>query len=102
MFTITKKELGTLKVGKEVSVEYPYTDIKIITRMESPCDCSVPHDIRTNNKVIIKYTPKPIPQHLKLEGKKSYKVEKTITVNFLDSNKVNRIQNLVFTATIIE
>lgn len=102
MFTVTKKELGTLKVGREVTIEYPYTDIKVITSMQSPCDCSVPHDIRTNHKVVVKYTPKPIPQHLKLEGKKSYIVQKTITVNFLDNNKVNRIQNLIFTATIVE
>lgn len=100
MFKLTKIELGVKKVGTEVTLDFPYENIKLIKRMESPCDCSIPTDFRTQNKVQIKYTAKPVPQHLLLEGKHSYRTEKNILINYLDNNDIDRTETLTFTATI--
>lgn len=100
MFKLINQDLGTKIAGKELILEFPYDNIKVITRMESPCDCSIPSDIRTQNKVVVRYTPKKVPQHLVAEGKNFYKTEKNILVTYLDSNETQRTETLTFTATI--
>lgn len=102
MFTKQKIELGTLKQGKKVILSFPYTDAITVIKIQSPCDCNVPKNHPDRKEIEVIYTPKSVPIHLLNEGKTSYQANKTIVVEYLDDKKVNRIQNLVFTATITQ
>jgi hypothetical protein len=100
MFNITEIKLGTVKVGIPVLLEYPYTDVGLVTKIVSPCDCSEVYNKAKEQMIVIKYTPKPIPEHLKAVGQ--YKVAKsaTITYNGTAPEAPEMIQTLTFEAIV--
>lgn len=101
MFVNTIINLGKIKVGSKNVFQFPYSDVDYISRVTSPCVCTdVSNHVR--EKVIRgSYTPKPIPDHLKLEGVTEQPIKYTITVKYVkDGHEIT--QELTFTATIIE
>lgn len=80
MFQENKKDLGTIKVGSHNEIIFPYTSDMIVTRMESPCDCSTIYNNQVNKNILILYKPKEVPQHLKSVGR--YLTEKVFTISF--------------------
>ncbi len=77
-FTLVSKDLGYIKVARKQQLKFPYKDINI-DRIEVSCDCTGARDDKENHRVIVEYTPKPIPEHLKTQG--YYITQKTITVH---------------------
>ena len=102
MFLTTRVNLKRIPVGKQVVIEFPYSErVNFITKMISPCDCSLPYNIKEERKVIVKYTPKPVPEHLRLQGKSSYLADKTFTIYYVNMEGGEEIATVSFTATII-
>lgn len=102
MFKLTEVKLGVIKAKTPLTIEFPYEGIKVITQTTSPCDCAVPKNIPEQKKMTVKYTPKPVPVHLKQEGKKSYATEKQIFVYYIADNGEQRSQTLTIKATITD
>lgn len=102
MFKSTTFNLGRIQSEKPVRMEFPYEDIKIITRMESPCECTTPVDKRKESKVTILYTPKRVPVHLIQQGQREYSTQKVIKIYYLDKDDNQQFENLTFTATIFD
>jgi hypothetical protein len=103
MFKLTEQNIGYVKPKKIVEVIFPFSDIEKFTKLESPCDCSTPSFNMKENVVIVKYTPREIPVHLRVAGKTYYTVKKTVTVYFTSTNNqpgIEHMQVLTFTATI--
>lgn len=100
MFKNTEIDAGHLKVGREVTLEYPYEDIRLVTRITSPCDCTDVKNDWKNNKVVVKYKPKDVPEHLKAIGKYSYSVNKVIEVAYTNTSGQDCTQKLILKATI--
>jgi hypothetical protein len=98
MFKITNIDLGIVRVGGTITLEFPYENISRITDMESSCGCGIPSNIATKNKVTVDYTPKPVPGHLKRKGQ--YSTTKMIKVNYITPHGERGYQELTFSAII--
>jgi hypothetical protein len=101
MFDEITKNLGTLKAGVKYTIDFAYKSGAVITNMISPCDCSNIVDLAKESKVRITYTPKPLPVHLKQEGKSSYKTDKNFDIHALVDG-TNNTYKISFTAIITE
>lgn len=102
MFRLTEVKLGVVKAKTPLSIEFPYDGIKVITQTTSPCDCAVPKNNPEQKKMIVKYTPKPVPVHLKQLGKGSYTTEKQIFVYYIAEDGEQKSQVLTIKATITD
>jgi hypothetical protein len=105
MFPVSHKDLGTLRAGIRIAVDFPYTDnIATLTNIRSPCDCTDSNYLPNERVVRIYYTPKAVPEHLRLENKNSYNTQKTFTVTFTTKDNPGNTQTavLIFTAKIVE
>jgi hypothetical protein len=105
MFQTTSKDLGYLRVGMQTIVEFPFDNIATIASIQTPCDCTtVEWDKTATGNVRITYVPKPVPQHLKNEGRKMYVSNKIFTIVYttLDDPGNQKTSVLVFTAKIHE
>lgn len=96
MFKLTEIDLGTVQSGKELIVEFPYDNIRLITKTIASCDCAIPSDFNKKKKIVVKFTPKAVPQHLINDGRSSYKTEKNIEVHYMtqgdDREKVTTLK----------
>lgn len=77
LFSVTEIELGDVFVGSEVVVEFPYKDIKAVSKMLVFCDCTRIYNIIKDKKIVIRYTPKALPLH-----PNGYKIHKVATIFF--------------------
>ena len=83
MFQTNDLNLGRIAVGETATAKYHYGDSPIdITKMTSDCDCTVINNIGKERAIVVKYTPKPIPYHLAIEGIKEIRIHKEMEVEF--------------------
>lgn len=101
MFSKINVDLGNVKSGKMQVASFPYNGelIHKIVRMISPCDCSVPENDVANQRVIVRFTPKPVPQHLKLQGVLEYTTTKSITVELYKKDSTNIKSSVILNIT---
>lgn len=90
------------KVGEEQILSFPYENIELITRIESPCSCSEPRNLADKSKIVVKYKPVDIPKHLEQEGKMNYTTTKIIKVEYNSTDGTPMKEELIFTAHITE
>lgn len=76
------KDIGYLRVGVPVEIYYPYDSSYSVVKMQSPCDCSTIYDDKVNSRIKIVYNPKPVPKHMKDDGKNSYITDKVFTIYY--------------------
>src|SRR5687767_290925 len=102
MFQKTNVDLGIIFGKRTYKVEFPYDEGDVIVKIESPCDCSIPFDVRTERKVIIEFTPAKVPAHLLQKGQTSYVARKVIKVHFnpISQPGVEKYEELIFTAVV--
>ena len=102
MFKLTEIDLGTVHSGKELIVEFPYDNIRLITKTVASCDCAIPSDSNKTKKIVVKFTPKKVPQHLVAEGRSSYNTEKHIEVFYMTPGD-DRVKTTILkiTATVL-
>lgn len=103
MFQITHKDLGVIKKGVLIKIQFPYTDINLVLRVEAGCDCSEVHNDSKNKQIVVSYTPNGIPKHLVEAGQRSFTPVKEviITYNIKDGGE-SLVQRLTFSGTIKE
>ena len=94
MFKQTHRELGRLKVGEKTTIIFKADNPIQVLRMTASCGCSSPKFDKSNNQVIVKYKPQPVPKHLQASGE--YITKKFITVILNDGSK----HSLSFAATV--
>lgn len=105
MFSIINISLGRVKVGKESTIIFPYSNIESIISVISSCDCAVPVNNIPLQQIIVKYTCKGIPPQLQQRGLSSMNIVKTITVEYFAANTIpleKRTTVLSFNATIYD
>lgn len=102
MFKITNINVGRIAEKKTVRIEFPYEDIENINKMESPCNCGIPSNIKTENKVVVEYTAGKIPPQILQQGKSSYQANKVIKVWYTPKSEpsVEKYEELIFTAVV--
>jgi hypothetical protein len=103
LFPITNISLGQIPPRKTITIIFPYNSVQKISKMVSPCDCSQPEDNREKSRIIVRYTPKEMSEHIKASGAEHQVVKKTITVFYFtqdESSKEKQIE-LSFTAAIL-
>lgn len=100
-------DLGEVKVGKEIIINFEYLgDITVNKNRWGKDDITVSCGctsavFNSKDKVLkVRFTPNPIPTHLKQEGKVSYSSQKSITINYKDADGKDIIDRLVFTAIV--
>lgn len=98
MFNVTAKDIGTVHVAKEVVIEFPYTNIFTIDRIESPCDCAKVYNHVKEKKLVIKYLPKKV-KHLT-----TYETTKRFTISYTPTGGIEGVQtiSIQFTAKVID
>lgn len=80
------QNLGELKVGRKKKIIFKRTSTELnIKSITSSCGCSKPFYDEINKQIIVTYTPKKIPHHLKSQG--YYNSVKHITVFYEDGTK---------------
>jgi hypothetical protein len=87
MFKQTIRNLERVKIGTKFEIKFPYDNVERIVSVESSCDCSTPIIEEENHRVIIQYTPKAVPVHMKLENRSSYTFRKTFPVYYIPSGE---------------
>lgn len=80
MFKEYKQNLGTLAPNEKVSIVFTYEGDMNIKQIWATCDCTQVQWDKENNSVKAVYTTKPVPHHLKMNGKTNYHSTKTIKV----------------------
>lgn len=87
------------RVGVEQTLLYSYDDeVVLVNSITSPCGCVAAYiDVR-DRKIVVKYTPVPIPQHLLEQG--SYITTKTLEIYYTSKDGTGLKQDLSFTAYI--
>jgi len=99
MFTNTSKDLGTIKVGSENEILFNFTDDIVITKIDTPCDCTTAYVNPISKFIKVIYKPNPIPKHLK----NSYLTEKIFTISYSDKDmKMIGDTTLSFIAKVVE
>lgn len=97
MFLKTKVEVGRVKQGSSVIVNFPYDDETVEVRsMESSCGCGLPYNNIYEKKVWVNYTANTI-DHL---PDQSIRTEKTVSVVYINKQGLAVTEVLTFTATI--
>ena len=102
-FLIINISLGTIKVGINQSIYFPYTpNVHSILKMLSPCDCATPVNEASKSRILVKYQPKEIPQHLLQKQVYTYVINKVITVEYTttDAPEEKKTILLSFNATV--
>lgn len=102
MFNPTHIDLGEIRAGIEVKIEFPYTDIQVIKSTEVSCDCTSVI-IDGNRKVLIAvYKPNSISQHLAAQGETRQRITKVVKLVYDDTFGLQNIaETLSFSATVI-
>lgn len=100
MFKSTHKDIGKVKVGSTNTIYFEYDQIGKIIELRSPCDCSHPGNEPENNRIVVIYKARAVPEHLKKMGKTQYAIRKEIKVRSLNTDGTEDITTLVFTGTV--
>ena len=100
MFNTTNINLGVIRVGIQQIIEFPYDNISLITKIKPSCDCSEAYNLASEGKLVVKYTPKPIPVHLKEVGQYRKAVSINVTFTTTEPGNPEATQTLTFEATI--
>ena len=79
------KNLGTITVGKTQRVVYQSLTSLEVKNISSSCGCTSPTYDAGKKELVVKYTPNPIPVHLRTLG--FYNSVKTITVYYKDGTR---------------
>lgn len=101
MFQLTKIELGEVFVGEKIILDYPYSeDVILISRIESPCDCTIVNNEPSKGLIRAEFIPKPVPMQLLANGETQYQSDKTITVMYDTTTESGLTQTLTFHAIV--
>jgi hypothetical protein len=87
MFTDSVQKLNGLRIGKPVTVIFPFNDIIRISSVNVPCDCTAvswDQNVASGN-ITVRYTPKDVPPHLKQQGHKGYRTQKMFVVQYVST-----------------
>lgn len=85
MFKTTEYYFDVLRVGVLYTIEFPYEGDVYVRNIETPCDCTDVANEISNHRVVVKYTPKEVPQHLRAEGKSSYIADKIVNIYYQET-----------------
>ena len=77
-------DIGSVKVGVKTTIVFKAIEIPEIKSLQSSCGCSTPHYDKSKKELIVIYTPKDIPVHLKSVG--HYATGKSITVTYMSGS----------------
>lgn len=94
-------DLGNLKVGQVTNLEFEFDGPGIYKSSKVSCGCTSATWHEPTRSLKTTYTPKPVPAHLKAEGKKSYTSNKTVTLQMLEDGEVKE-HSLKFKAVVYE
>lgn len=83
-FNVINLSLGKIKAGVQLNIKFPYSGVRRVIRMASPCDCSTPINDAANNRIIVKYIPQNISKHLTEIGATEQGIKKVITIIYID------------------
>lgn len=100
MFKSVRVDIGTVKVGTEQRVYFPYEDIKEIIELSSTCGCGTPKEDKPNSRIESRYVPAPIPPHLVRRLEFSYKKTMWINVTYKDKEDKIKTEQLEINATV--
>jgi len=106
MLTVTEthKDLGQIKVGKRLTVQFSipkYLNIRTVN-LSTSCGCTDAKwtDTESQRFIEVSYTPSSIPYHLKAQG--SYTTFKSITALFHMEQGLTEEVKFSFSATIVD
>lgn len=81
------------KVGSEIKIPFTFDEnIKLITRVETSCGCTLPIINMTDRRIVARVIPNPIPPHLIKVGK--YTKRLTVTVSYDSIDGTNQTETL--------
>ena len=102
-FKIDNISLGEVKSGTLHKVYFPYSNIREIIKMMSPCDCSTPVDEPNQSRIMVKYIAGKISRHLAEKGIDRQAVKKAINVTYIcQSTGEQKQKELYFTAIVVK
>jgi len=110
MWKEIKKDIGTVKVGKKVTVDFEYEgelEIEVNKfgkpKIELSCGCTSYSMTKLPNKTrfTLVYNPNPIPPQVKKRKQNYYITNKTMLIKYKEEGQVKE-QVLTFTAKVIE
>lgn len=100
-FTPILIELFTVKPRVNIEFHYNYdSEVKLITAIKTPCDCTRVYVDRATNSIVVDYTPYDVPIHLIRQGKTYYNTVKIIEISYTNTSDAALKQNVVFTARV--
>lgn len=102
MFSPTFKNLETIVQGSENIIEITYSgNVKMITRLTTPCGCMQGRIDTVNKKIVLTYTPKNVPIHLVKENKNFYEAAFAIEVEYDSTDGTSSKQTIIVTARVV-
>lgn len=82
MFKVFSKDLGVVKKGQTLKIEFPFENVKSIDKLEY-CNCMIVQIKMKQQMIYVEYVVPAIPQHLK--DRAYWDNGKTITVYYTPS-----------------
>jgi hypothetical protein len=109
MWKDTEKNLGNLKVGQEVRIEFEHEEGVVLAKnfwgkadIMVSCGCTSAVYDKKSRKVVVKFTPQEVSPEIKALGENSYETSKKITVYTLTPQGHRREQVLTFKGIVSE
>lgn len=87
MWKEIEKQIGRVAVGEPQQIKFEYKGKEEFISATSSCGCTTPIWDNKTNSIYATYTPKPIPVHIKQQGKNEYSTIKSITVKMEGEDK---------------
>lgn len=110
MWKEIKKDIGEVKVGKKVTIDFEYEGELVFDtnkfgrpNIQLSCGCTSYSITKfpTKTRITLVYTPGDIPQQLKKKKQTFYNTNKTMLVKYKEGEDVKE-QLLIFTAKVIK
>lgn len=90
MWKQEKINLGKIPVKKPVEIEFEYQGDGVFKGATSTCGCTTPKWDIDKSVLLVTYTPKDIPQHLKMAGNTEYSSDKYVHVNMFENDSIKK------------
>jgi hypothetical protein len=94
-------DIGTVYVGREIKVSFPYKPGTTIHTITTSCHCSNALDRRKEHAIEVTFTAQNIPEHLIRMGQQYQDVAKRVQVSYVHKDSKEIIsEDLIFTAKV--
>jgi hypothetical protein len=101
MFLKTNEALGTIKAGKEVTMEFPYDDNISYIKEIRGCNCASVYNVASKKQIVLKYIP-TFPKHLKEMNQTQFHTNKNFIVTAVLKDGTDSSYTLSFEAIVIQ